>query len=283
MTHDREHASLLSSDLARESPVRSRADGRDGSCQHRRPTMLPPADHRPWSLPSGPWIIAQQWHDLLFAHWPVRADAIRERLPRELALDTFDGEAWLGVVPFRMAGVRARGLPPIPGASAFPELNVRTYVTAQGKPGVWFFSLDAASRLAVEVARRTFHLPYLHADMRLEHDGEAVAYRSNRADRRAPPAEFVARYRPTGPARLSHPGSLEHWLTERYCLYARTPRGTVLRAEIHHVQWPLQPAEADLTANTMPAAAGLDLPARAPLLHFARRIDMIGWRPKSIA
>src|SRR6478736_184531 len=108
--------------------------------------------HRPWSLPDGPWTMTQTWHDLLFAHWRIRLDVMRPLVPRELEIDTFDGSAWIGVVPFRMSAVRMRGLPPVPGASAFPELNVRTYVRYGGRAGVWFFSLDAESALAVFAA-----------------------------------------------------------------------------------------------------------------------------------
>src|SRR5579862_4986473 len=132
--------------------------------------------HRPWALPAGPWIMAQNWHDLLFAHWPVSAEAVRRVVPRELELDCFEGQHWIGVVPFRMEGVRLRGTPAVPALSAFPELNVRTYVTAGGKPGVWFFSLDAASRVAVEMARVWFHLPYFRARMSLEPNGHEVNY-----------------------------------------------------------------------------------------------------------
>src|SRR5690349_6710130 len=122
-------------------------------------------DHRPWPVPSRPWIMAQNWHELLFAHWRVPVEAVRPLVPQGLEIDLFAGDAWLSVVPFRMSGVRLRGTPALPWLSSFPELNVRTYVCAEGRPGVWFFSLDAASRLAVGVARAWFHLPYFNARM----------------------------------------------------------------------------------------------------------------------
>lgn len=239
--------------------------------------MLAATAHRPWDVPRRRWALAMQWHDLLFMHWPVPIAALRDRLPRSLELDTFDGAAWLGVVPFRMAGVRPRYTPSLPRVSAFPELNVRTYVVAEGKPGVWFFSLDAADPLAVRVAREVFHLPYYDARMSSLREGDAVAYSSSRTHRGAAAAQLQARYRPSGPVYRSRPGTIDHWLTERYCLYAVNRRGRVWRGEIHHAPWPLQPAEAALQINTMARQIGLELPAPAPLLHFARRLDVVAW------
>jgi uncharacterized protein YqjF (DUF2071 family) len=233
-------------------------------------------------VPDVPWIMHMEWHDLLFAHWPFPAEAIRPLIPAPLALDTFDGAAWLGVVPFMMRGTRPRGVPSLPWISAFPELNVRTYVTAGGKPGVWFFSLDAANPLAVRAARLTFRLPYYDARMRYRRDGDGVEYGSERTHRLAPPARFAARYRPTGPVFRSAPGSLERWLTERYCLYAADHHGHAWRGEIHHLPWPLQPAEAEIEENTMTAQIRLALPARDPLLHFARRLDVEAWAPAPV-
>ncbi len=219
----------------------------------------------------------QTWHDLLFAHWPLDPAALRPWIPPSLTVDCFDGRAWLGVVPFHMSGVTLRGVPSLPGLSAFAELNVRTYVTAGGKPGVLFFSLDAASRLAVEAARLTYHLPYYRARMAVRAEGEGVHYSSRRTDRRGRPAELVARYGPAGPVVGSRPGSLDHFLTERYCLYAPVPDGRLCRAEIHHAPWPLQPGVATIERNTLAAAAGLDQPPDPPLLHFARRLDVVVW------
>src|SRR3977135_4252914 len=127
--------------------------------------ILSETAHRPWPLPAGPWVMAQIWHDLLFAHWPVDAALLRPWVRRSCTATTSGGQAWLAVVPFRMTGVRRRGTPPLPWLSAFPELNVRTYVTYGGKPGVWFFSLDAGNSLAVSIARAWFHLPYFLARM----------------------------------------------------------------------------------------------------------------------
>jgi uncharacterized protein len=233
----------------------------------------------------------QTWHDLLFAHWPIPVETMRPHIPSPLVLDTYEGMAWIAVVPFRMSGVTPRGLPDVPWLSAFPELNVRTYVTAPvpsgsdpvlGKPGVLFFSLEAANSLAVAIARSVFRLPYFNADMRLTYRankggyGDHIDYVSHRTHRGAPPADFVGSYGPTGAPYASERGTLEHWLTERYCLYT-VHRDTLYRGEIHHKPWPLQPATADIRVNTMTDAAGITLPDTAPVLHFARRLDIVAW------
>jgi uncharacterized protein len=222
-------------------------------------------------LPHRSWIQGQTWEALLFAHWRVPEDRIRAHVPDKLALDSFDGSCWLGITPFRVEGLRLRGTPPVPGLSSFLELNVRTYVTYDDKPGIWFFSLDAQSRLAVEAARRTYALPYHHASMRAHHLGEAVDYVSRR---KKEDHRFDGRYRPTGAAAPPAAGTLEHFLTERYCLYAMRD-GELFRAEIHHPPWPLRPADAELRENTMPPP-GIELEGD-PLLHFSERQDVVIW------
>src|SRR5256714_12077646 len=180
--------------------------------------ILNTGDHRPYPLPVGPWMMTQVWHELLFAHWPIAADVMRSLVPAALPLDTFDGQAWLGVVPFHVSYARPRGVPSIPVVSRFTEMNVRTYVTVRGIPGVYFFSLDASNPIDVAVARKVFHLPYFNAVMRsLTVDG-GIHYRSRRTHRGAPPAEFEALYRPIGPDAPGVRGTLEYWLTERYRL-----------------------------------------------------------------
>jgi hypothetical protein len=208
---------------------------------------------------------------------------LRPHIPEILKIDTFDGRAWLGIVPFSMTGVRLRWMPALPGLSAFPELNVRTYVTAQNKPGVWFFSLDAANALAVAVARATFHLPYFRARMECNEARGWIEYRSHRSHRGAPAAEWEGRYRGVGEFSEPSPGTLVHFLTERYCLYSASPEGRIYRGDIHHPPWLLQEAEAHFAHNTMAEASGLTLPAQQPLLHFAPRQDMVAWAPQRIA
>jgi len=227
--------------------------------------------------------MAQSWHDLLFAHWRIDAALLRPHIPEPLQIDTFEGQAWIAVVPFRMSGVRLRFTPTLPWLSAFPELNVRTYVTADGKPGVWFFSLDAGNSVAVAIARAWFHLPYFRARMKCEVTGERIHYVSERTHRRAPTALLEARYQPIGKGFETRRGTLEHFLTERYCLYAMAPGGRILCGEIHHPPWQLQVAEAEFVCNTMTEAAGFVLPPYKPLLHFARRQDVVVWAPQRIA
>ena len=204
-----------------------------------------------------------------------------ELLPQGLTLDTYAGEAWVTVVPFRMSGVRPRFLPAAPGLSSFPELNVRTYVKGSSaeaaKPGVFFFSLDAGSPLAVAMARRFYHLPYYRAQMACRSEDDSIRYHSRRTHRGAPEAEFRAVYRPTGPVYQAADSSLEQWLVERYCLYSADGAGRIYRAEVHHAPWPLQRAEAEFERNWVAQAHRVFLPDTVPLLHFARRLDVLTW------
>ena len=222
---------------------------------------------------TGRWVMFQRWCDLLFAHWPIAPEHMRALVPEPLELDLYEGKAWLAVVPFRMSGIRLRGLPPVPGTLAFEELNVRTYVQAGGRRGVYFFSLDAANSLAVLVARSVFHLPYFNARMRLTDDGETIRYDSDRVHAGAPKAVLEAEYAPTSEVFLSEPGSLEEFLTERYCLFTLDERG-VLRGDIEHERWPLQQARASFARNTMATASGFELPDAEPHLLFVRSIDV---------
>jgi len=170
----------------------------------------------------------------------------------------------------------------LPWLSAFPELNVRTYVAIENKPGVFFFSLDAANPIAVQLARFFFALPYFNARMCCVREGDTIAYTSTRTHRNAAAARLAWSYRPTSAPYLAAQGSLEHWLTERYCLYSVSRRGSLFRGEIHHGPWALQPAEAELRANTMARASGIELPEMAPLLHFSLRQDVLVWSLKQV-
>ena len=220
----------------------------------------------------------QTWHDLLFAHWAVAPETVRPLVPAPLELDLFGGQAYVAVVPFWMSGIRGRWAPPLPGLSRFPELNVRTYVRYGDVPGVYFWSLDAANQVAVWSARAWYGLPYFHAEMSIKSLGENFEYSSRRFEDPRP-AEFHGRYRPIAPPRRREPGSVEHFLTERYCLYT-VRNGQVARAYIHHLPWPLQDAVAEIESNTMAQAAGITLPDSRPLLHFARELEVLVWWPQ---
>jgi uncharacterized protein YqjF (DUF2071 family) len=248
----------------------------------RQRAALGHREHRPWPLPDTRWALAQTWDDLLFCHWPVAAEQLEPHVPASLPLDRFDGSAWLTIAPFEARATRLRGTLPPPTLSRYLELNVRTYVTLGGRPGIWFLSLDADSMLAVAVARGLYRLPYLRARMAIERDGPWIEYRSERHDRRGAPARFEARYRPTGGARHAEPGSLEAWLVERYRLYTVDGEGRVFAGDIHHRPWALQDAVADVGANTMTAMHGIDL-AGEPLVQFARREDVVFWPLRHLA
>ncbi len=235
--------------------------------------------HRPWPLPARPWLLRQTWHDLLFLHWPVPAVILQPLLPAALQVEEFAGTAWLAVTPFWMSDIGIRNWPTPPMLSRFDELNVRTYVRFGGRSGVWFFSLDAGSRLAVWGARWLYRLPYVYARMRHRPAGDDVHYDSERSVG----AGFRARYGPTGPVNPSRPGSVEHWLTERYCLYAPRPSGGLYRADIHHVPWPLQPAAATIARNDMLELHGIPQSGPPELLHFSRRLEVIVWPPERVA
>lgn len=239
--------------------------------------MLKHIEHRPYPLSHGPWIMTQTWERLLFAHWPVPPDIMKVHLPKHLPLDTYDGYAWIGIVPFNMCGIRPRWLPAVPYLSAFPEINVRTYVVRDDKPGVYFFSLDVTNPMVVALARGVFHLPYYRARMGMERSGVGWSYRSERTSRLAPQAVFTASYAPISNVYRASPGSIDEWLTERYCLYT-THGGILYRGEIHHLPWPLQRAEAELKTNEMHSDFNRYVTtSTAPILHYADTLKTLIW------
>jgi uncharacterized protein YqjF (DUF2071 family) len=206
--------------------------------------------------------MGQTWQNLLFAHWRVAHDVLRPHVPEKLELEEYEGSAWLGLTPFRVAGLRVRGAPPLPLLSSFFELNCRTYVRAGDRPGIWFFSLDASSRAAVAAARRTYRLPYRHAHIEARGD----SFRADTQDA----GSFRAHYVAQGAPAPAEPGTLAHFLAERYCLYAGEGEW---RAEIHHAPWPLEPAEADVEQLGI---APIELEGN-PLCHYACRQDVVIW------
>jgi uncharacterized protein YqjF (DUF2071 family) len=229
-------------------------------------------------LPAGQWRWRQSWCDLLFAHWPVPSELLRQLVPNGLEIQEFEGTSWIGLVPFRMEGVMRRPWPDLPWVSAFPEMNVRTYVERDGKPGVWFLSLDATNALAIWSARRFFYLPYYRAAMKVSPRGGGIQYESRRSG-----AEFTAAYGPASDVYEAARGSLEYWLTERYCLYALGPNGGLWRTEVHHFPWPLQAAEVSIASNSMFEFHGLSVSGEPALVHFARRLDVVVWDPERVS
>lgn len=219
-----------------------------------------------------------RWSDLAFLHWPISVDVLRPWIPPALAIDTFEGTAWLGIVPFRMEDTRHRLLPRIPTTHTFPEVNVRTYVRSADRAGVWFFSLNAASWLAVWGARTMFNLPYYHASMQIQSGPGEIRYSSVRTGKHSP-GEFKATYGSTGDSFIAKHGTLEYWLTERYCLFGQQRSGAVYYIDVHHLSWSIQEGSADITRNTLAEASGLQLPDTAPLVHTAKPLDVWGWPP----
>lgn len=232
-------------------------------------------DHRQWAVPNGRWTWRQSWKDLLFAHWPVPARVIRPLVPLGLTVQEFAGTSWIGVVPFRMSGVMRRPLPDIPWLSAFPELNLRLYVERDGKPGVWFLSLDAANSVAVWAARRFFHLPYFLAEINFDRRPDDFVFSSCRIGKTGR-ISFRANYRPSSRLFEAKPGSLESFLAERYCLYAQAPGGALYRADVHHVPWPLQEARGEIEESALIAPHGLNVHG-SPILHFSSGVDVVVW------
>ena len=228
--------------------------------------------------PEGQPIMHQDWGKLLFMHWRMDEKHLRPLIPERLTIDTFDGSAWVAVTPFTMWDIRAFPpyFPPVPGLSSMHELNVRTYVHLDNVPGVWFFSLDANSAVAVMTARAFFHLPYFNAEMSLEEEGETIIYSSRRTDMDTSRAEFDATWEAGETIPYSHPGSLEFFLTERYCLYA-AHKQKLYRCRIHHQPWPLQKAELSELDSTMIESQGLPTPKGEPLLHYAEEVNVDIW------
>jgi len=238
--------------------------------------------HRPRPLPGGRWAASQRWNDLLLAHWPVPASAITALLPPALEADTFDGSAWVGMVPFWLDRIKLRGVPSLPAMHGFPDLNMRTYVRDRntGTQGIYCFSLDASNPFVVAAARACFNLPYHWAEMRLEQRTEREFSFYSRRRLTSRPVVFKVRYRGLGPTRKTveiHSGTLEYFLTERYCLFSCDRNGQPARANFHHILSPLEEAEAEFEQNDLAAAIGIELPHEKPVLHYSRRMAVYIW------
>jgi hypothetical protein len=225
--------------------------------------------------------MTQRWNDLLFLHYEIDPQLLRPHIPESLTLDTHGHRAWLSITPFLLNHLRPPGIPSLPWISRFDELNVRTYVTYQGKPGVYFFSLDASNLSAVWGARIFYRLPYWKANMKMQGRGTDSIENSSKREHGPKPAEFRAKYGPASAVFRAFPGSLEHFLTERYCLYAFS-RKRLYRSEIHHLPWPLQTASCNIEENTMAAAAGITLPPQPSLMHFSRQLKVLVWAPERL-
>jgi uncharacterized protein YqjF (DUF2071 family) len=221
-------------------------------------------------------LLSMRWADVLFAHWPVSPERVAATLPDGLDVDTYDGDAYLGVVGFRMESIRPRGAPI---GRSLPELNLRTYVRADDGPGVYFYNLDADDRIGVSLARGLFRLPYYRAAMQVDdRDDGACRFRSRRTHRGAPSARFDASYRPTGEAEPIEPGSLDAFLTERYRFYTESDGGRLYRGEIEHPPWELSGATLTIRENALFEANGFDRPEGDPHVRYSPGLDVTAGR-----
>jgi hypothetical protein len=245
------------------------------------------ATRRPADRPIG----HHRWRNLLFVHWRVPPAEIAPLIPRPLAVDTYDGSAWIGLVPFHICGLRPWWSPPVWGISSFHETNVRTYVHWRGQdPGVWFFSLDAANSLAVTIARWRWRLPYYRAHMQLLRSGSKISYASERSvsGGKGPRVDLEAAIgEPINSAgegaAVGHalPGTFEHFLVERYLLYAQGPNQSLTQGRVYHTPYPLRTAKIRRLEETLVEPLGL-APRSAPdhvLFSEGVDVDIFRLRP----
>jgi hypothetical protein len=260
-------------------------------------SLLYSVQHRPWLPPDAHWLLSQSWNDLLFAHFPVDPPLLRGLVPEAMTLDLYDGVAWLTVSPFCTTHMRPSGVPPVPGLSYFPRVNLRTYVTmrdrkGQDKPGVYYFSVDAANLSAVWFGRIWLHMEYWHSKIKVsgatiaarKPEGRSIHFRSQRLHgpkAEAGPVRLEVSYTPEGSPATARRGSLDEFLTERYCVYSQHGRN-YYRIEIHHQPWALQKAAVEFTANNMAEPMGVQLPAQPALCHFSRTQKMLVWAPERV-
>lgn len=255
-------------------------------------SLLYSVEHRPWLPPDAQWLFSQNWNDLLFAHFAMDPPTLRRLVPEALTLDLYDGVAWLTISPCCASHVRPSGVPPLPGISYFPKVNLRTYVTMQGKPGLFYFSVDAANLSAVWPARIFFRMPYWHAAIHISgatfharsSEEKTIHFRSSRLHGPAAtngPVKFDVIYSPQSEPERARHGSLDEFLTERYCVYSWNRR-RYYRTEIHHQPWALQRTSIEIRANSMAEPFGLTLPRTPDLCHFSRSLKMLAWAPQTI-
>lgn len=231
----------------------------------------------PRRRPHGVPVLHQRWHGVAFLHWPVAAAALRRIVPDGLEIDVHEGDAWVGITPFRVSRLRPTLLPPLPFLSSADEINVRVYVHRDGVPGIWFPSLEITNRLAILGARLAYRLPYFHARMRFERDGDAVAFTSERTG--GAHASFAACWRVGAPLPVVEPGSLAFFLTERYVLYSGDAQ-RMLRARIHHRPWRLRQATVVRLATTLLEAARVPTPTTPVVAHAQLEpLDVAIWPP----
>ncbi|OIK07631.1 hypothetical protein BIV60_27070 [Bacillus sp. MUM 116] len=222
------------------------------------------------------WIMKQSWRNLLFAHWPIPVNLMRPLIPKPLQLDTYECYAWIGIIVFIIDGIYLRGIPRLPLFAKFPEINVRTYVHYNGKPGVYFLSLDAPHWATYTIARKWYRLPYYQSLIQFWKDHSGFYFNSVRSDRKSPfLAGFNGNFMASSRVFFAGEGTIDQWLTERYCLYSVDKKGNLFCGDIDHIPWPLQTAEADIYKNTLVTPFGFEPPKTQPLLHFSQGVDSV--------
>lgn len=227
-------------------------------------------------------LVGQSWSNVLFTHWPISAELLRPHIPRSLQIDTFDGTAWLGVVVFVMDGIYLRGLSALSLTPKFAEVNVRTYVQYNGKPGVYFMSLDVGDWASLMIAKRWYHLPYKAAQISLQNEDPTFFCQSQRNGKSNVPIGFQAKYIPLSRVYLSQKEMFDHWLTERYCFFSTDKRGNIYCGEIHHQQWPLQKVEIEIRRNSLFTPFQFDLSEEKTIAHFSKGLDSLFWNIKRL-
>lgn len=237
---------------------------------------------RPWPLPETPWVQRMRWHDPFFVHWPVAVDSLRRLVPKELSIDTFEGAAWVGITGFELSKVGLRYLPDVPLAPKFLALAVRTYVMAEGKPGVWFLSIDVSNKIIAILGRPVIGVPFFNAQMSQEDGYGGRSLWSRRSHRNASAPEFEALFSPFGDPFRAEPNSLESFLMERYCFYTASPDGAVFRTELHHKPWILQPVDGTCLRNDYLSCHQIEEPTALPLFHVGRTIDVVTYPPRRL-
>lgn len=238
--------------------------------------------HRPWPIPSNYWIMNQKWRDVLFSHWPVSPEALKPYIPAPLKLDTFDSFGWIGIVLFAMDGIYPRGFPFLSLVPKFAEVNVRTYVHYNGKPGVLFMSLDVGDWASLNIAKRWYHLPYSQANVSYQQKHHVFHFEGRRKEQNNIPVLLRGSFTPHSEIFFPKEGRIDHWVTERYCLYSTDKRGNLFRGEIHHPPWPLQKADVDIIENTLFTPFQLDMEGEKPLSHYSKGVDTVFWNIKKI-
>jgi uncharacterized protein len=237
-------------------------------------------EHRSWPVPSKNWIMRQTWKNVFFAHWPILPERLRPSIPSTLEIETYQQMAWLGVVIFEIEGIYFRGLSPISVVLKFPEVNLRTYVQHKEKPGVFFLSLDVANWASLSIAKRWYHLPYCKAKISYRKEGNIFHCQSVRKGNSNIPITFKGSFTPDSVSYFPEEGTIDHWLTERSCLYSQDRRGNIYCGDIHHKPWPLQKATAEISNNTLPTPFGINISEKKPILHFSNGVDTLFWNIK---